>query len=82
MDHNEALQMMHRCLREIESLRAQIDRLTPKAEAYENLQAIIRLMPRGGSVVASEDLVWALRKRIESMGAERAATHDTVESTE
>lgn len=63
----EAIQMMNRCKQEIIHLRATIDHLTPKAEAYDNLAAILRLLPVR-SIGATEDLVWVLDKRIRELG--------------
>jgi hypothetical protein len=62
----EALQMMNRCKHEIMSLRATITRLQPKAEAYDNLAAVLRLLPQP-SVGIGEDLVWFLEKRIQEL---------------
>lgn len=46
MDVKEALEMMNRCKHEIMDLRAQIDRLTPKADAYDKLAIVLGLLPR------------------------------------
>lgn len=62
----EAIQMMNRCKHEIISLRRELDSLRPKAEAYDNLAAILRLLPRPPSV-AGEDLVWTLDQRISEL---------------
>lgn len=64
--NKEAIEMMNRCKHEIASLRAQIERLGPKAEAYDNLAAVLRLLPRP-SVGMSEDLCWVLDKRISEL---------------
>ena len=66
MDNREALQMMARCREEIQSLRAQIARLKPKADAYDNLAIVLNLLPRQ-SVGMSEDLVWVLDKRMREL---------------
>ena len=63
MSEKEAIEMMNRCKQEILSLRAQIDRLTPKADAYDKLAIVLGLLPRQ-SVGMGEDLVWVLDKRI------------------
>lgn len=65
---DEAISMMNRCRGEIVDLRAQINRLQPKADAYDNLTAIINLLPKP-SVGMSEDLVWALDRRIRELKA-------------
>lgn len=62
----EAIQMMNRCKAEIVGLRAVIERLKPKADAYDNLAAIVRLLPQP-SVGEGEDLVWTLDKRIREL---------------
>lgn len=62
----EAIEMMYRCKHEIVELRAMIDRLKPKADAYDNLAAILRLLPQP-SVGMGEDLVWVLDKRIREL---------------
>lgn len=66
IDNQEAIQMMNRCKDEIRSLRAQIERLKPKADAYDNLAIVLNLLPRA-SVGMGEDLVWTLDKRIREL---------------
>ena len=66
IDNREALQMMVRCKDKIQNLRSQIDRLKPKADAYDNLAIILSLLPRQ-SMGASEDLVWVLDKRMREL---------------
>lgn len=62
----EAIEMMNRCKHEIMDLRATIDRLRPKADAYDNLATVLRLLPQP-SVGMGEDMVWRLDKRIEEL---------------
>lgn len=62
----EAIQMMNRCKQEIGGLRAEIDRLRPKADAYDNLAIVLNLLPKC-SQGAGEDLVWTLDKRIREL---------------
>lgn len=62
----EAIEMMNRCKHEIIGLRVEIERLRPKAHAYESITAILRLLPQP-SVGASEDMVWLLDKRIREL---------------
>ena len=64
--NREAIEMMTRCKQEIQSLRAQIDRLRPKAKAYDNLAIVLSLLPRQ-SVGMGEDLVWVLDKRMREL---------------
>jgi hypothetical protein len=66
ISNQEAIQMMNRCKAEILSLRSVIARLQPKADAYDNLAAIVRLLPQP-SVGMGEDLVWALDQRIREL---------------
>lgn len=66
INNTEAIQMMNRCKHEIMQLRAEIDHLRPKAEAYDNLATVLRLLPQR-SVGMGEDLVWVLSKRIEEL---------------
>ena len=62
----EAIEMMNRCKNEIVMLRATIDRLKPKADAYDNIATILRLLPRP-SEGEGENLVWTLEKRIREL---------------
>lgn len=66
MSDVEALQMLARCKEEIQSLRAQIDRLRPKADAYDNLAIVLGLLPRQ-SMGMGEDLVWVIEKRMREL---------------
>lgn len=66
ISNQEAIQMMERCKEEIRSLRAQIDRLKPKADAYDNIAIVLRLLPQQ-SIGMGEDLVWTLDKRIREL---------------
>lgn len=64
--NSEAIEMMNRRKAEIISLRTIIERLKPKADAYDNLATIVRLLPQP-SVGMGEDLVWILDKRIREL---------------
>jgi hypothetical protein len=66
INNAEAIQMMNRCKQEILSLRAVIARLEPKADAYDNLVRVLRLLPQP-SVGMGEDVVWILDKRIREL---------------
>lgn len=66
ISNQEAIEMMNRCKHEIVSLKATIARLQPKADAYDNLAAIVRLFPQP-SQGYGEDLVWVLDKRIREL---------------
>jgi hypothetical protein len=67
ISNQEAIEMMNRCKQEIIGMRATIDRLKPKADAYDNLVVVLGLLPRQ-SVGMGEDLVWILDKRIRELG--------------
>ena len=64
--NSEAIDMMNRCKAEIVNLRAVIERLKPKADAYDNLATVLRLLPQQG-ICMGEDLVWTLDKRIREL---------------
>ena len=66
ISNREAIEMMIRCKQEIITLRTTIDRLKPKADAYDNLVVVLSLLPRP-SVGMGEDLVWTLDKRIREL---------------
>lgn len=70
--NNEAIEMMNRCKHEIVGMRAEINRLKPKADAYDNITSILRLLPQH-SVGMGEDLVWTLDKRIQELMPKPAA---------
>lgn len=66
ISNREAIDMINRCKDEIITLRARIDRLQPKADAYDNLAIVLSLLPRQ-SVGMGEDVVWTLNKRIREL---------------
>ena len=66
MTNHEAIEMMNRCKREIIELRGAVDRLKPKADAYDNLVTVLRLLPQQ-SIPMGEDMVWVLDKRIREL---------------
>lgn len=66
ISNKEAIEMMSRCKSEIIGLRATIDRLKPKADAYDNLAIVLGLLPRS-SMGMGEDLVWTLDKRMREL---------------
>lgn len=67
MDDQVAVQMMKRCKQEIDDQRRQIAMLAPKADAYDNLAAVIRLAAPRRSEGYSEDLSWTLQKAIDDL---------------
>ncbi len=66
MHDEEAIQMMQRASAEIKSLRRRIDVLAPKAEAYDNMAALIGLLPRPSQGM-SEDIAWMFDRRVEEL---------------
>lgn len=66
MSNVEAIEMMNRCKNDILVLRAEIARLQPLAAAYNNIAAILRLLPQP-SIGEGEDLVWVLDQRIRAL---------------
>lgn len=81
MGKSEYVEMMNRCKQEILGLRARIAHLEPKADAYDNLVCVLRLLPRP-SVGMGEDLVWLLDRRIQELtpkpvaATEKGPSHD------
>jgi hypothetical protein len=68
MNDKEAIDMMHRCLEEVKSLRAQVAHLSPLAEAYIVLRDVVRMAaPRSGASSMGQDVIWTLEKRIREM---------------
>lgn len=63
MNDKEAIDMMHRCIDEIETQRRIVEHLSPKAEAYEVIRDIVRMGPKQTQGYG-EDLVWRLKKKI------------------
>ena len=72
MENAEVLQLIRRCTDEIKTLRKQIDHLQPKAEAYDAMLTILRMVPCGGMVGRGEDLVWLLDRKVQEIEHEEA----------
>lgn len=71
--HNiEAVEMMRRCSQEIKSLRKEIERLAPKATAYDSIAIILDLLPKR-SIGIGEDICWTLDERINRINEELKA---------
>lgn len=66
MTDKDTIDMIQRCIEEIETQRREIDRLRPKAEAYEAITSILGLLPQRAQGYG-EDIVWRLRKQIEEL---------------
>lgn len=66
MKDSEAIEMMKRARDEIRELRRQVDRLMPKAEAYDSLVVLIGMFP-GQSSTMSVDVAAMLDRRIREL---------------
>jgi len=66
MEDKEAIDMMQRCIDEIETQRRIVEHLSPRTEAYEVIRDIVRMQPQRTQGYG-EDLVWRLKKRIEEL---------------
>ena len=66
MQDKEAIEMMQRCIDEIETQRRIVNHLSPKAEAYEVIRDIVRISPKATQGYG-EDLVWRLKRKIEEL---------------
>lgn len=66
MTDADTIQMMQRCSDEIKMLRAQIERLKPKADAYDKLSIVLNLLPQQAQSY-SEDLAYMLDREIRKM---------------
>lgn len=69
LSNAEALEMMRRCKNEIEHLRSIVGALQPKADAYDMIATILRLLPQP-SRGAAPDVIWALERRIRELTAD------------
>lgn len=78
MEKAEAINMMERCRDEIRDLRATIERMAPKAEAWDQMCKVLNMMPSrmGGHYV--EDLVGRLDRRISELLNEPVAAAPTI----
>lgn len=63
MTNREAIEMMQHCMHEIRDLQAQVERLQPKASAYDNLVKILKLLPEE-SRGYTKNLSYILERRI------------------
>lgn len=63
----EFIEMGKRASEEIKMLRRQIERLAPRAEAYDNLVSVLNLLPRTNSGGIGEDLAWRIDQRIKEL---------------
>lgn len=66
MEDKEAVQMIQRCIEELQTQRNVINRLQPQAEAYEVIRDVVRMTPKPSQGMG-EDLIWQLRRKIEDL---------------
>lgn len=66
----EFIEMARRASSEIKELREQVAHLQPKAEAYDYLTTVLRLVPDQRRQTMSEDLAYMLDKRIAELSKE------------
>ena len=66
MTDKDVIDLIQRCIEEIEVLRRDNERLRPKAEAYQAITAILGLLPQPNQGYG-DDIVWRLRKQIEEL---------------
>jgi predicted RNA-binding Zn ribbon-like protein len=77
VNDKEAIDMMQRCLAEVRSLRAQVEHLSPLADAYIALRDVVRMAtPRNGAMAAGQDIIWTLEKRIRELEPKPAPKPD------
>lgn len=79
MNDKEAIDMMHRCIDEIETQRMIVSRLAPQAEAYELIRDIARAIIPRQSQGYGEDLIWRLKKKIEELQPKPEASNAKAE---
>lgn len=72
MTDNDIIDMANRCIEEITALRAQVAALAPKADAYDTLRSVVRLATPPDPRCMSEDIVWRLKRQIDSLKESKA----------
>ena len=76
MENTEAKQMMTRCRNEILELRKRLSEVEPKADAYDQLRAVISMLPKQ-SQGYGEDVIWIIdseMKKLDKLEAEETST--------
>lgn len=66
MTDKDVQDMAQLCIEEISMLRSQVAALQPRADAYDSIERILRLIPQPAQGYG-EDIVWRLRKQIEEL---------------
>jgi hypothetical protein len=62
----EMIEMAKRASSEIKDLRRNVERLAPKADAYDTLRQVLDMAPRRSQSM-SEDVAWRLDQRVEQL---------------
>jgi hypothetical protein len=66
MTSEETIELLNQARNEIRGLRREIERLAPRAEAYDGIIRILDLLPRR-SQGASVDVAWLIDRAIDGM---------------
>lgn len=66
----QQIQMVQRCIEEIQQLRAERDNLAPFARAFLVLEKVVNKFDDGRQGYG-EDLVWRLKKHLEELQTEK-----------
>lgn len=66
MEDHDAVNILRRCKDEIQHLQHTISVLAPKADAYDQLLKVLKLLPEPSQGVG-EDLAWRLQCRIDAL---------------
>lgn len=72
MERPELVRLLRMAHDEIITLRRQVADLEPRARAYDNIDRIIRMIPRAPQG-HGEDVAWSLKQTVERITAERDA---------
>lgn len=75
MSINEQAQMLMRVGEDIRQLRNEIDRLRPRAEAYDAIASILGLLPKRLQG-AGEDCLWQVERKLREIQAEIDAENE------
>jgi hypothetical protein len=73
MTNEEIGQLLDRAIEEITSLHQRVALLEPKAAAYEDISALLRMTSQRVSFGAGESVLWRLRKEREELRNEPVA---------
>ncbi len=68
----DTIEMAQAAIAEIEMLRSVNRNLVSKADAYDMLTAVLRLLPQPSQSMG-EDMAWKLKRRVEELKADGGA---------